>query len=297
MSGHIGLPPTSQAEYETLKARNELGEKPLTAIQQGKLKGLQSKVDNPDLPAALKKAAIEAHIKVAYGRRPRFTNKYVKKGTQTEEAGIDFYNRMCGLDCEKNEMSAGNKYLFGYADIIRDARLKIAPQRQRFAYAPTKTMIYGRLIEDHKSAYDLFTFEFSEMSATNEAQLRAYMWLYDANAARCVFTLQDMPYKLFLKEKYALIREHEDSTDTPEFERAYHNLVRRCFYTYEACLQYYTPQAPEFHPDIVRPIEDDQRIKLGPWIYRDREWEARFVERYAMAVKHVNKVKGTKYPI
>jgi len=113
------------------------------------------------------KLLIETYIEHKYGRSKDIVSKYLDKGTQCEQQGIDLLNKISGENYVKNEIRIANEYITGECDINADE------------------------IIDIKSSWDIYT-HFAAKRGLNsiyEWQLRCYMELYKKEHAKLVYTL------------------------------------------------------------------------------------------------------------
>ena len=111
-----------------------------------------------------------------YGYDETFSSKYTDKGIQVEDDAIELYNSVFFTDFKKNTERKENDWITGECDIV----------------AP------GRII-DIKSPWSLSTFPATAEAGkdkTYEWQLRAYMWLWDMEAAEVAYCLVSTPPEL-----------------------------------------------------------------------------------------------------
>lgn len=155
------------------------------------------------------KTAIEKIAKqLVYGYDLQVSNKYMEKGILVEDASIALYNEVFFTDHVKNTERRSNKWITGECDIYT-----------------------GSKIIDIKSSWSLETFP--ALSArgddkTYEWQLRAYMWLWDVEAAEVAYCLVNTPDELIGYEQQEL---HFVDHITPELR------VTRVLYTRDRSLE------------------------------------------------------------
>jgi len=138
-------------------------------------------------------------------------NKYVQKGLLNEDYGILLVSELENNFYTKNEIRITNNYLSGEADII--------------CYIDGK-----KIIKDIKCSWSPETFINSGLSLMYEYQLRAYMYLYDADEAHLHYVLTDCPAHILENEKWKLrnkygILDDENPTMQRLFKQLEQNLV------------------------------------------------------------------------
>lgn len=119
-------------------------------------------------------------------RKPKqVKSKYLKKGNEAEQSGIDLLNSVMQTSYVKNKKKYEDDWFIGTPDIaVTD------------------------LVIDIKNSYDHTTFQFfeSEISPEHAAQLHVYMHLTGARKAYIANTLCDMPTDLITDEVYSYAR-------------------------------------------------------------------------------------------
>lgn len=176
-AGSSGLTSNQVAEIEKLTNKDKL-----TPIQEGKLKSLVDKRDNPPIPEGLKTHCKNWFKNVILGKRAaRFSNKYVEKGTLMEDEGIELASNVLGYPMLiKNEEFFSNEYFQGTPDIIT-----------------------GDEVLDIKCSWSLDTFPLFEDELPSKAyywQLQVYMALTGLKKAKVIYCLVDTPDHLIEKE-------------------------------------------------------------------------------------------------
>ena len=155
------------------------------------------------------KTAIEKMAKeMVYGYDEQVSSKYMEKGIIVEDASIALYNEVFFTDHVKNTERRNNDWITGECDIFT-----------------------GSKIIDIKSSWSLATFPALAARGedkTYEWQLRAYMWLWDVEAAEVAYCLVNTPDELIGYEQQEL---HFVDHITPELR------VTRIQYTRDRSLE------------------------------------------------------------
>ena len=124
-----------------------------------------------------------------YKRKKEFTNKYVEKGTNSEEDSIEYLADIDKTIYFKNEEFFENDFMQGTPDIILNEK-----------------------IIDIKSSWDAFTFPLFENEITNKIywwQLQGYMILTERKKAELIYVLVNTPENLIEKEIYYTTKDNE----------------------------------------------------------------------------------------
>lgn len=119
-----------------------------------------------------------AHMakEIVYGFTRQFSSKYTEKGIQVEQDSIDLYNAVHFTNYVKNTERKTNDWITGECDIFT-----------------------GHSIIDIKSSWSLDTFPAFSADGEDkvyEWQMRAYMMLWDVDAAEVAYCLVDTPDEL-----------------------------------------------------------------------------------------------------
>lgn len=156
-----------------------------------------------------KKRARYTYLESRYGRRKNINSKYLDKGIECEPLSFIMYLNQKGLELIKNEKREENDYLTGECD--------------------TQTEIS---VIDIKNCWDIYTFSdaCSKLNTDNEWQLRCYMELYNKNDGELVYTLNDAPDSIVLKELEKESYNHQNG-ETPEWIEV--EKIKEMIYTYE----------------------------------------------------------------
>lgn len=123
----------------------------------------------------------ELYLEHKYGIKKDFSNKYIEKGLQSEDAAIALYSFVKGDFYTKNDEWFKNEFICGTPDIITDTT-----------------------IIDVKTAWDATTFPFFEDELPTKAyayQVQGYMWLTGKEKASLAYCLIDTPAQLVEDEK------------------------------------------------------------------------------------------------
>lgn len=113
---------------------------------------------------------------LVYGFSRSFSSKYTEKGIQVEDQSIALYNSVHFTNYRKNVERKSNEWITGECDIFT-----------------------GSKIIDIKSSWSLDTFPAVSADGVDkgyEWQLRAYMWLWDVDAAEVAYCMVDTPDEL-----------------------------------------------------------------------------------------------------
>lgn len=124
----------------------------------------------------------EWYISKQFKRKKDFYSKYVEKGLQVEETGIEMFSVWLneGVKLEKNIEWFKNDFMLGCPDVI-----------------------YNEKVSDIKSSWSLFTFPYFDKELTNKDywwQLQGYMALTGLKKASLVYCLIDTPTPIVQQE-------------------------------------------------------------------------------------------------
>jgi len=162
-------------EIETLQNKPKLTEK-----QGEKLESLIEKRDTKELSQGAKTYCQKWLMDEIYGRYTQVSSKYLTKGIEQEDAGIERYNNMFNTFASKNAEQFNNEYATGEPDVI----------------LPKK-------INDIKNSYSHDTFPLFDKDINNPDyidQLQVYMWLTGRKEAELVYVLENLPDELIEME-------------------------------------------------------------------------------------------------
>lgn len=126
---------------------------------------------NEELSETAKSYCKEWLTEQIYNKKKEIQSKYLTKGIECEQLGIDRYNNTFNTFCTKNEEEFANDYLTGTPDIITEDS-----------------------IIDIKNSWDCFTFPLFEKDIPNKDyywQLQGYMALTGKEKAQLVYVLED----------------------------------------------------------------------------------------------------------
>lgn len=176
VSGEIGLTEAQSRTYSELTAKEKR-----TVKQQETLEALQWKLDNPELPQGAKTYVKKYAKQMLYGRTRQINNKYINKGLEAEEDAFTLMAIVLDLGMVlKNEERKANEWSTGECDLF-----------------------HSDIIYDNKCSFSLDTFPMFEYELPDvkyDWQMQTYMWLWNANIAKVVYTLIDCPESVLARE-------------------------------------------------------------------------------------------------
>lgn len=164
----------------------------------------KSKQDKEEgnLSATAKSHLIEVYARELYDFKKELNNKYITKGNEVEQQGIDELSLQLRYPIEKNEEVFSSEYFIGTPDVI------------------TKNMVF-----DVKSSYDWLTFLSnipSELDPMYEAQVNGYLDLLGYDTGYIAYVLLDTPESIRNKEKFYLLSSMDViSEESPSFVKAW----------------------------------------------------------------------------
>ena len=153
----------------------------------------------------LQKTTISAlrkiYMKEVWGFEKQVTSRQMEKGEYCEPEGI---KRVCdqlynGIPYLKNQTRFENEYICGTPDL--------------------NASLHSR-VHDIKSCWDLDTFMNAEMTASNEAQIRGYMWLLGYGSGQIDKVLISAPEHIYHREMSYLEKRLGDRDLDPSDEKA-----------------------------------------------------------------------------
>lgn len=119
-------------------------------------------------------------IQEKYGREKFFSNDFIKKGNECEEASLTLACKVLKLGfVKKNEKHFENDFLTGTPDVV----------------------LKNEII-DIKTSWNIFTFPFFEEPQDYYWQMQGYLALTGLEKARVVYCLVNTPEHLILSEAY-----------------------------------------------------------------------------------------------
>lgn len=200
MTGYSCLTESQAVEIKELRNKP----KALTdnqAIRLGYLLEKQKSENDQKLGKTSESVVREIWVENELGRRKEIQSKYLDKGIEIEEQGIDLYCDVEGVLGFKNKDRKENDYFTGECDLLISKR-----------------------VDDIKVSWDLFTFLEAELTTSNYWQGQAYMDLWEKDKARTVYCLLDTPDHLLLDEfrrlSWKLCCQEEDIPDQLKYEIA-----------------------------------------------------------------------------
>lgn len=155
-----------------------------------------------NLSATAKGHLIEVYAKELYNFQKELNNKYINKGNEVEQEGIDVLSLQLRYPMEKNEEVFSSGYFIGTPDVI------------------TKNMVF-----DVKSSYDWLTFLSnipSKLDPMYVAQVNGYLDLLGYDTGYIAYVLLDTPESIRNKEKFYLLSSMDViSEESPAFVKAW----------------------------------------------------------------------------
>lgn len=164
----------------------------------------KSKADkeNGELSATAKSHLIEVYARELYDFKKELNNKYITKGNEVEEEGINELSLHLRYPMDKNEETFIGDYFVGTPDVI------------------TRNMVF-----DVKSSYDWITFLSnipSELDPMYVAQVNGYLDLLGYDTGYIAYILLDTPESIRNKEKFYLLSSMDViSEESPSFVKAW----------------------------------------------------------------------------
>lgn len=167
--------------------------------------------DIKTLSESAKTFLCDIYVSVKYGMRTEIKSKYLEKGNMMEEDAITLYSNLVGEFFVKNKERKSNEWIEGECDF------------------PFERI---RCIHDTKVSWDIFTFyrNLSKEDLVDEYdwQGQGYMWLWDYEKHKVIYTLLSTPPKLIRNEKDRLFKTWLGTQE--EYEAACIELERKMTY-------------------------------------------------------------------
>lgn len=158
--------------------------------------------DNGELSATARTHLIEVYARELYDFKKELNNKYITKGNEVEEEGINELSLHLRYPMEKNEVTYSNEYLVGTPDIVTN-----------------------NLVIDLKSSFDWVTLLSnipSELDPMYVAQVNGYLDLLGYDTGYIAYILLDTPESIRNKEKFYLLSSMDViSEESPAFVKAW----------------------------------------------------------------------------
>lgn len=182
--------------------------KGLTPTQQEKLERYIEILNTPpSLSDGAKTYVKEVWLENEKGFREEITSKYLQKGLQGEEDGLNLISFVDDVLYVKNEERKTKGHITGECDSIH-----------------YNEEIDAKIIDDIKCSWNPRTFMQSDLSTAYEWQGRAYMYLYDAEIFRLRYCLVDCPPDVYQDEKeraYYMFKKRSGIIDDtlPEYQK------------------------------------------------------------------------------
>jgi len=227
--------------------------KELTSNQKETLnKYIEIENTPPSLSDGAKTYIKEVWLKYEKGFQETITSKYLSKGLQAEEDALTLIYDVDGIMYIKNEERVTKGHLTGECDVKHHNK-----------------DINARIIDDVKCSWNPRTFMSATLTTLYEWQLRAYMYLYDAEIARLRYCLVDCPPDVYMDEKqraYYLFKKDNGIIDDtlPEYQKAINEFDKQfdanCLYVDSGL---YTKKERVKTFSISRDYELEENLLLG----------------------------------
>ena len=170
-------------------------------------------IEQNNLSATAKTHLIEVYAKELYDFRKELNNKYIAKGNEVEQDGIDTLSLQLRYPMEKNEEIFGNDFFVGTPDVI------------------TQNMVF-----DVKSSYDWITFLSnipSELDPMYVSQVNGYLDLLGYDTGYIAYVLLDTPESIRNKEKFYLLSSMDViSEESPAFVKAWEEKEKNMIFSH-----------------------------------------------------------------
>lgn len=231
MTGTIGLTDIQKEElvgYVSRKTSASMGEKdengkaikPLTARQEILMQELSQKNKDKELPKTMQTELRKIFRSEKYKRNFIFTNKYIQKGLQEEEAAISLYQKYRELKGHKGLLIKNKERFFGeYLEGEPDLFDHPIPEKRKEGF-------------DTKCSWDLDTFPFIEdgLDDQYECQNQTYMHITGLKKWTTVYCLvnasEDAVHKEKQKHYFAL--KHKGTFPDEEGSKYYDEYIKKC---------------------------------------------------------------------
>lgn len=195
----------------------------LTPSQEKELQTLKEKNSRPpELSQGAKTYIKSVWLENEKGFREEVTDKKLRKGNQAEEDAITLISFVDRVMYVKNEERATKGHLTGECDVntlFKDMELE------------NGSKIDTRVIDDTKCSWNPRTFMNASLTVEYEWQLRAYMYLYNADVARLRHCLVDCPPDVLQEEYKRYCFQHNIIDDAlPEYKELIDQFNRNYLY-------------------------------------------------------------------
>lgn len=191
-------------DIDALTAKN-ITPKGLTEKQEKTLAEFKDRDGaEPELSQGAKTYVKEVFLQYEKGFKEEITSKHTRKGKQAEEDAINLICHSDGVMYMKNTERRTKHNLTGECDVITEF--------ENLAGEGSDTIT---VVDDLKCSWNPKTFMAADLSTLYEWQLRAYMYLYNADIGRIRYCLVDCPPDIYLDElkKFCWANEIIDETD------------------------------------------------------------------------------------
>ena len=159
-------------------------------------------IEANNLSQTAKTHLIEVYARELYDFKKELNNKFIAKGNEVEEEGINELSLHLRYPMEKNEITYSNEHLVGTPDIVTN-----------------------NLVIDLKSSFDWITFLSnipSELDPMYVAQVNGYLDLLGYDTGYIAYILLDTPESIRNKEKFYLLSSMDViSEESPSFVKAW----------------------------------------------------------------------------
>lgn len=166
-----------------------------------------------NLSSTAKGHLIEVYAKEFYNFQKELNNKYITKGNEVEQEGIDTLSLQLRYPIQKNEEVFSNKFFIGTPDVI------------------TKNMVF-----DVKSSFDWLTFLSnipSKLDPMYVAQVNGYLDLLGYDTGYIAYVLLDTPESIRNKEKFYLLSSMDViSEESPAFVKAWEEKEKNMIFSH-----------------------------------------------------------------
>lgn len=170
-------------------------------------------IEANNLSATAKSHLVEVYARQMYDFRKELNNKFIQKGNEVEQEGIDTLSLQLRFPLEKNEVVFSNQYLIGTPDIVTN-----------------------NLVIDLKSSFDWITFLSnipSELDPMYVAQVNGYLDLLGYDTGYIAYVLLDTPESIRNKEKFYLLSSMDViSEESPAFVKAWEEKEKNMIFSH-----------------------------------------------------------------
>lgn len=260
MTGTIGLTGKQEYELKTLIDReheflsgNE--KKKLTPVMEAKKAELESKSKDITVPKTVQTLCKDMWLRNTLGYQKIVQTKELMKGHLCERESMDLIQQVLGGEPRiPNRENRKNEFITGTCDI--------ALQREP-------------VVEDIKNSWDVRTFmnvadDFNDPKNTGYIwQGDGYLWLWEAEEYRLIYTLNKIPKEMMLDEDRRLWYMFGQDDNNDDYKRAVEQLYH--------------------NNNLIDSLSPEQRVKKFVW-KRDKSKEEQIKVRAGYARKFYNTI-------